>query len=72
MLQNRKLQRDNFEEVHSLAPDGGIENVANIPIFHELCTFIVIDLSLLAAHTHRCYLLNKAADLLKCSWKSNR
>lgn len=34
MLQNRKLQRDNFKEVHShLAPDGGIENVAYILVF---------------------------------------
>lgn len=77
MLQSRKLQRDSSKEVHShLAPDGGMENVAYIPIFCELCTFCCYrtDLSLLAAHTHQCYLLNKPAfaDLLKCSWQSDR
>lgn len=53
MLQNRKLQRDRFKEVHShLAPDGGTENVAYIPIFHGLCTCCYrTDLSLLAALT---------------------
>lgn len=48
-----------------------------IPIFSGFCTCIVVietDLSPLAAHTQRCYLLNKPvfADLLKCSWKSGR
>lgn len=70
MLQNRKLQRDNFEEVHRhLAPDGGIENVACIPWVVHLCCCYRTDLSVLAACTHWCYFLSK---IFKCSWKSSR